>query len=294
MSNSLNDPTIKKSLATLVMCRPDYFDVSYTINPWMQPGFWQSNADVLLKKAQDGWQSLYQTFLSLGVTVHLVPPQPGLPDMVFTANSAVALNRKVLLARFRHKERLGEEKYFAEFFQQLKEQGIIDDVSSFPEGMTQEGAGDCYWDEHRQIFWAGYGPRSSKEAIAYIKDYFGKPVVALELASDQFYHMDMSLCPLSKGDVLYHPEAFTKESLSIILDRVSEDHLIKIDHNDAANFAVNAVNIGDKIILCRCSSKLESQLNERGYTVIKMPVETFALSGGSVFCMTLRLDQHST
>jgi N-dimethylarginine dimethylaminohydrolase len=259
----------------------------------MRPSDWQAHSVELFKQAQISWEAMYKVFLSMGISVQLVPPAAGLPDLVFTANAAIVLDGKVLLSHFRHVERQGEEVHFAEFFGQLKEAGVVGEISRFPDGIFQEGAGDCHWDVSRQIFWAGYGPRSSREAIPHIENYFGKSVIALELASDEFYHIDVALRPLTGGEVLYYPGAFTKESLSILADQVPADQLIAADHDDAANFACNAVNLMDKIILCRCSSKLEAQLSERGYTVIKVPVETFALSGGSVFCMTLRLDWRS-
>ena len=43
----------------------------------------------------------------------LVDPQPGLPDMVFTANAGLERNGTVLLSSFYHPERRGEEHYFA-------------------------------------------------------------------------------------------------------------------------------------------------------------------------------------
>jgi N-dimethylarginine dimethylaminohydrolase len=277
-------------MVTLLMCRPDFFDVSYSINPWMHPSDWQSNATVLLQQAKNGWRAMEDTLKSLGVSVKLITPQPSLPDMVFTANAAIVLDGKVLLSRFRHKERQGEEKYFADFFNKLKEDGTVSEVQSFPKNIFQEGAGDCTWDSIRQIFWAGYGARSSKDAIPFIETYFNKPVVALQLATEEFYHIDVSLCPLSGGHVMYAPEAFTKESICIIQEHVARDKLIAVDPEDARNFALNSVNLQDKIILSGCSKKLENLLKEQGYSVIMTPVETFAMSGGSVFCMTLRLD----
>jgi N-dimethylarginine dimethylaminohydrolase len=106
-----------QSTATLAMCQPQYFQVDYSINPWMHPTDWRSQSIELLKKAQSGWNAMYQVFLSLGVSIQLVPPEEGLPDMVFTANAAVVLDKKVLLSRFRYQERQREEKHFAAFFE---------------------------------------------------------------------------------------------------------------------------------------------------------------------------------
>jgi N-dimethylarginine dimethylaminohydrolase len=114
------------------------------------------------------------------------------------------------------------------------------------------------------------------------------------LASPRFYHIDVSLSPLNSGAILYYPDAFTKQAQNIILERVPVDQLIAIDEEDAYNFVCNLVNIGDKIILSRCSSRLKDIFKDRGFSVIEVPVDTFALAGGSVCCLTLRLDLCST
>ena len=277
----------------LLMCAPDHFEVTYKINLWMKPGEWQSNADALKKQAEQRWQSLYQTFLSLGIEIDLINQHAGLPDMVFTANAAVVLNGNALLAHFLHKERQGEEKYFSKYFNVLKERGLLSAVDRLPANVIQEGAGDCLWDKKRQIFWAGYGPRSNKEAPKYLQDYFKKEVVGLQLVSPRFYHIDVSLSPLQSGNIIYYPAAFSKQAQKTILERVPPDQLIAVDEEDAYHFVCNLVNIDDKIILSGCSQRLKDTLKDRGYSVIEVPVEVFALAGGSVCCLTLRLDQHS-
>lgn len=279
--------------ARLLMCAPEHFEVTYTINPWMRPDDWQHNPDQLKKIAKQNWQDLYKTFQTLSVPVELVGQQPGLPDMVFTANAAVVLDGKAIVSHFLHKERQGEEKYFSDYFQQLKERGILSRVEKFPAGLVQEGAGDCLWDNHHQIFWAGYGPRSSKEAAKYLQDYFGKEVVALQLASPRFYHIDLSLSSLRSGDILYYPQAFTEAAQKMILERVPTNKLIAISEEDAFNFVCNLVNIDSNIILSRCSEQLKNKLQERGYSTTQTPLDAFALAGGSACCLTLRLDHRS-
>jgi N-dimethylarginine dimethylaminohydrolase len=280
-------------IARLLMCAPQFFEVTYEINQWMQPETWRRNRAKFKQNAEQEWQLLYKTFQLLGVAIELVPPRPGVPDMVFTANAAIVLNKCALLARFRYKERQPEEKYFVQHFQLMKESGMIEAVDEFPAGILQEGVGDCIWDSERQIFWAGYGPRSSKEAATYIQSYYDKSVVALELLSSRFYHLDLSLSPLKSGEILYYPGAFSEQSQKIIKEHVPADQLIAIDKEDAFNFVCNLVNVEKKIILSRCSDKLKNQLQERGYSVVSVPVDTFGLAGGSICCLTLKLDLHS-
>ena len=43
-------------------------------------------------------------------------PRHGLPDMVFAANSALVIDGVALLARFRHAQRAGEERFYEKWF----------------------------------------------------------------------------------------------------------------------------------------------------------------------------------
>ena len=129
---------------------------------------------------------------------------PDLPDLVvFTANAAVILDRKALLARFRHRERRPEEPVFAQALRTLKHQGALDLVAELPVNLVLEGAGDCIWDKERSLFWLGYGPRSDLASRHVVSDVFGVDCVPLELADPRFYHLDTAFCPLPKGEVIY-------------------------------------------------------------------------------------------
>ena len=140
------------------------------------------------------------------------------------------------------------------------------------------------------MFWAAFGPRSSYEALASLKDFFGEAIQGLELVSGRFYHLDTCFVPLSGGEVLYYPPAFSKLSLSAIRDHVPADLRIEASDEDAARFAVNAVNIGRKIVMAEPTAALASELQERGYSVSPVKLRPFIMSGGGAYCMTLRLD----
>ncbi len=213
--------------------------------------------------------------------------------MVFPANAAVALDGRALVARFRYPERQGEERHFLNAFERLKDLGHFKEVAQQPKDVWQEGAGDCIWDASRQMFWVAFGPRSSFELLASLKDFFGAPMKGLELVSGRFYHLDTCFVPLSGGEILYYPPAFSKLSLSAIRDRVPAEARIEASDEDAARFAVNAVNIGHEIVMAEPTARLADELKERGYTVSPVHLRPFIMSGGGAYCMTLRLD-HKT
>ncbi len=279
--------------ARFLMCRPDYFAVDYAINPWMNPKSWARESEILVDASRREWAALHRALAGLGAAIELVPPAPHLPDLVFTANAAVVLDRKAVLARFRHPERRGEQEPFEAGFRALQTRGLIDVVAKLPGDLVLEGAGDCVWDRTRNLFWMGYGPRSDRDAAAPINDAFGVDTVALELADPRFYHMDTALCPLSQGEMMFVPAAFTREGLMSIYERVAPAERIEVPMEDACRLAANAVCVGDTIVTSACGERLRLQLAERGYRVMITPLRSFLRSGGAAFCLTLRLDWRS-
>jgi N-dimethylarginine dimethylaminohydrolase len=222
-----------------------------------------------------------------------VEPAPDLPDLVFTANAAVVLDGKALLARFRHPERQREQPIYAQSFRVLEARGLIDEVIEMPSGTVLEGAGDCLWDGPRGTFWMGCGFRSDKRAAAVVEESFGTTCVPLDLADPSFYHLDTAFCALPCGGVIYHPKAFTAEARAAIERRVAPADRITLDPADAARFAANAVCFGRVLVLSSCSETLRGALTERGYAVFTTPLAAFLRSGGSACCLTLRLDHRS-
>lgn len=274
----------------ILMTDPAHFDVSYAINPWMRPAAWLLDAEGQRRSAHLAWEALRSAFATAGAAIEVVAGAPGWPDMVFPANAAVVLDGRALLARFRHAERQGEEAFFRAALEGLLRRGLLRDVAELPACLVHEGAGDGIWDATRQLFWTGYGPRSGKAASNEIARFFGREAVALELATPRFYHLDTCFCPLSGGEVLVFPPAFTPDALRRIRERVARDLLIEAAPDEAAAFCVNAVSLGRTVVMAKAPPRIRAILTERGYLVTEVDLSPFILSGGGAFCMTLRLD----
>lgn len=279
--------------ARLLMTDPAHFEVRYAINPWMRPDHWLADADAHRRFARQAWDALARAILGADGRIETIAGAAGWPDMVFPANAAVVLDGKALLARFRHPERQGEEPAFRAAFQALQARGVVREIHHLPPGLLHEGAGDAHWDACRRLFWTGYGPRSHRDARRVIAELFGVGTVALELASERFYHLDTCFLPLTGGEVLYFPPAFTAAARRLIRDHVAPDLLIEAAPDEAAAFCVNAVNIGRRLVMAEAPPRLTARLAERGYEVTEVDLSPFILSGGGAFCMTLRLDHRS-
>ena len=270
-----------------------YFGVTYQINPWMRPDAWQAAPAALAAAAVRSAAQLRAALEKIGAEVETVPAVEHLPDLVFPANAAIVLDGRALVARFRYPERQGEEAVFRAAFLDLKARGLLANVIELPDGVLQEGAGDCIWDAERSFFWAGHGQRSTVNSLPVIEEVFGQRVVGLQLATDRFYHLDTCFCPLAGGKVLYYPPAFTAEALATIRAHVRPEDRIEATDAEAGAFCVNAVNIGRQIVMAKAPESLRIKLRTLGYSVTEVDLAPFILSGGGAYCMTLRLDRRS-
>ncbi|HEY5008773.1 MAG TPA: arginine deiminase-related protein, partial [Caulobacteraceae bacterium] len=251
--------------AQFLMTDPAHYRVGYEINPWMRPAAWAADPAGHGRAAQAAWTALKAAIEGQGARVRVIPGLAGQPDMVFPANAAIVLDRKALVARFRHPERRGEEPGFLAAFQALQADGVLDHVAQID--VVQEGAGDCIWDAGRRLFWVGDGPRSSPDAAPIIARHFGQAVVRLPLASKRYYHLDTCFCPLPGGEILYYPPALMPEALRRLHDIVPAAQLIEATPADAEGFCVNAVALDRSIVMAWPTANLKRRLGERGYRV---------------------------
>ncbi|MGD1861917.1 MAG: TIGR00300 family protein [Leptolyngbyaceae cyanobacterium] len=265
----------------ILMCAPHHYDVDYVINPWMEGNVHRSSRD----RAQDQWTQLHQV-LKDHATVELVESQPGWPDMVFTANAGLVLGDTVVLSRFFHPERQGEEPHFEKWF---ADHGYT--VKILPKSLPFEGAGDALLDRAGEWLWAGYGFRTELDSHPLIAEWLDLEVLSLRLSDRRFYHLDTCLCPLTDGYLLYYPPAFDTYSNHLIERRVPANKRIPVGEADAVNFACNAINVGHTIILNQASDRLQETLAAKGFTVVETPLTEFLKAGGAAKCLTLRLTE---
>lgn len=265
----------------ILMCPPDHYDVDYVINPWMEGNIHKSSQE----RAVEQWQQLHQTIKECA-TIDLVKPAKGWPDMVFTANAGLVLGKNVVLSRFYHKERQGEEPYFKAWFE---ENGFT--VYELPKDLPFEGAGDALFDREGRWLWAGYGFRSELDSHPYIAKWLDTEVVSLRLIDERFYHLDTCFCPLSGGYLLYYPPAFDAYSNRVIEMRIPPEKRIIVEEPDAVNFACNAVNVNQIIIMNMVSQSLKDKLAAVGFTVRETPLKEFLKAGGAAKCLTLRVTE---
>jgi N-dimethylarginine dimethylaminohydrolase len=257
-----------------LMCPPEYFDVTYAINPWMRP---DRPADA--GRALRQWEALRQVYLDLGHSVTLIDPGPGLPDMVFAANGATVVDGTVLGVRFRYPERAAEADAYLDWFR----------AHGWPSvhvpAVVNEGEGDILVAGDTLL--AGYGFRSEKAAAGELAEVFGREVVSLRLVDPRFYHLDTALTVLAPSTAMYYPPAFDdagRASLASLFDE-----LIEAKDEDAEVLGLNAVSDGRHVVVAAEARSLARQLASRGFEPVPVDMSELRKAGGGAKCCTLEL-----
>jgi len=260
-------------MSSFLLCRPDFFNISYSINPWM------NNEKVDVSNALRQWQNLEFELKINGCNVETIDQVQGLPDMVFTANAGTVHKNNIVMSNFKHKERRDERAIFREWFDK-KNYNIID----LHETMIFEGCGDTAI--HNNIMIGGYGFRSDLISLEVAAGALNISLVDVKLVDPRFYHLDTCFCIVSKNEAIFYPGAFDKKSISK-LETVFD--LIPVTEEDAEQFICNSVIVGDTMIMPKNSSKITKKLAQKKIKMVQIDLSEFKKSGGSAQCLCLKI-----
>ena len=265
-----------------LMCAPEHFTVEYVINPWMDPG-----VPVDTARAVRQWQAVVDRYTELGHTVELIDPAPGLPDMVYTANGATGVDGRVMVAKFSHPERAGEEQLHEAWHRAHAAELGWTEVHR-PEHVN-EAEGDFLLVGDWVL--AGYGFRTDPRSHAELAEVVGRPVVPLRLVNAWHYHLDTALAVLDDDpahpDIAWYPAAFSAASQQVVR-RLFPDAL-EVSERDARKLGLNMVSDGHHVLHPADATGVADALRDRGYEPIGMDLDELLKGGGSLKCCTQRL-----
>ncbi len=258
------------------MCPPEHYGVLYEINPWMH-----QEVVVDLERARAEWGALVAALREAGAEIEVLEPQPGLPDLVFTANAGTVNGRCFVPSRFRHPERQGEVAHTVAWFRAA---GYT--VAELPPEVSHEGAGDAL--PFDGVFLSGYRYRSDAAAHLELSRLVGVPVRPVELSDARYYHLDLTFCPLDERRALIAPHAWDTYGLRVVEALVPEP--FPLEPHETAQFCANSVVVGTSVIMPACPPRVGRQLEAWGFDVVVVPVGEFRKAGGACRCLTLALD----
>lgn len=264
---------------TFLMCPPEYFTVSYTINPFMDPTVPTDTARALRQ-----WEVVRQTYLDLGHDVEILAPVEGLVDMVFAANGGFTVEGRAYVARFAHAERAQEADSFRAWFgtHGFETHGSL---------VANEGEGDFAF--AGGVILAGYGFRSTVESHRDLARIFGREVLSLRLVDDRFYHLDVALTVLDPDAVdgpariAYLPGAFDEPSQALLAERFPDS--ILVSESEAGILALNSVSDGRNVVVAEAAVEYIRDLTAAGYVPVPVDLSELLKGGGGVKCITQEL-----
>jgi N-dimethylarginine dimethylaminohydrolase len=266
----------------VLLCPPACFDVVDRKNAYML-----QKTSVDHENAQRQWQALRSALEQTGCEVEIIPPAPGLEDMVFAANQVFVgfhetIGKFIVPSRMVHASRQREVPFYVEWYRQRGFKIIeLDLVVDY-----LEGHGDLLWHPDWSRIYAGYGCRSTQGGVEKFRDAMSKlgiPVVPLRLVDPYCYHLDTCFCPLNNEAVLIYPGAFAAESLANLRQFWPRVHELTTD--EAHRFMGNGIVANGSYLTSHLTPNLETILRREGLVPVIVDTSEFEKAGGSLFCM---------
>ena len=281
----------------VLMCPPTNFDVlvENSANPWMKK---VQRPDKSLAMGQ--WQELKKFYEAWGLEVHLLDPQEGLFDQVFTANLAWGRGRTMVIANLNPEWRKPETVSVAQWLLKNNYERRF-----LPEHVKFEGQGDVI-SLGNDYFLYCYGIRNdlaALEALEEILDLQGR-IIPLKLVDSRFYHGDVCIrYSKHRRALLYNPSAFDAESLRKLEQLPISVQLMEAPSNlwvqeteQGRNFPMNGCYVGraetfpwDRT-LGEFPEKVREWIEKDGGIVRLHNFDQFGLSGAGHRCCSLFLD----
>jgi len=199
---------------------------------------------------------------------------------VYTTDLGHAEGNLFIKANFKYPERQKEATIAEEYF---KNNGY--DVFTLPESAYFEG-GDLL--KVGDLYYYGFGKRSSKDVMEPIQKALGKPIIPIELPDEYFYHLDTCFSPLSQEVALINRTALTEEGVAEI-----EKHfktVIDVKGDDNKLLACNLTSHEGTVIMSQgVSNELKDQIISHGFRVATVSVGEYLKGGGGIHCVSLEI-----
>lgn len=257
-----------------LMCAPEHFEVSYAINPWMDPSV-PVDRDLALRQ----WQRLRDVYVALGHQVEEITPLPGLPDMVYAANGGLVVDGRAMGARFLYPQRTDEAGSHLAWLR-----ANVDPDALAPTHVN-EGEGDLL--VAGDVVLAGTGFRTVPAAHAEVAAWSGYEVVTLELVDPRWYHLDTALAVLDDQTIAWYPGAFSPASQQELVRRFPD--AIIATEADACVLGLNAVSDGRHVVLPAEARTLGTDLTAAGFVPVPVELSELRRGGGGPKCCTNEL-----
>jgi N-dimethylarginine dimethylaminohydrolase len=277
----------------ILMCSPDYFNVSEALNSFMLDNDGHLHR-VDTRLAYQQWTNVRFLYESLGHRVFTIRGEVGMENMVFTANQSFPYfdmktqKKSVIMSNMRKDKRKREVIYFEAWY---RKNGY--EVHHLRSG-SFESMGDALWFPGKYLILSGYGStvhhRTDLEALEQVSQIIGCPVVGIHLRHEHFYHLNTTLSIVDPNICVVYKPGVGKEGLRIL--EALFKHIVVVQKREAyaPHFACNAFSPDGTIVFIQNTATATIKALEKlGKRVIGVDTSEYIKSGGSVFCMKMQV-----
>ena len=260
----------------ILMCPPDYYGIEYEINPWMSRSRGSSP-----ERARFQWRRLHDTLAGLGATVELMTPQPGLPDLVFTANAGLVFGNRFFSSRFRHEVRTASRRTSTPGSPNTASRSSTCRRACSSRGPATpcSAARRCSPATASAATWPAISTWPACSAGKCCRWNWSIHISTI------WIHAFARWRPARRSTT---PRRSTCTAAKCWRRHVPR--LIAAGEDEAKRFGCNAVVVGKTVVLNAGCGRLAADLHSAGYTPVAVELDEFLKSGGSAKCLTLRLD----
>jgi len=286
-----------------VMNFPSTLSTDSPNNIWMDELKESGKLKVNKEKFNNQWMDLY-TFLSSSSLVYLLPNSKPFQDITYVANMGIYLphykeENVIILSNFTSEPRIGEEEVGRPFFEALGYKAIKSPYKF-------EGEADLKYLKDN-IYIGGWGIRTKPETYDWMEKEFNMKVLDLEMVDDYLYHLDCTVFPLTREDVMICTEMYEKNELKKI-EKYAE--IIDVNVDDALGGICNIVRMDNMVVVG--SNITELKTHDEDYKYEKNKINNLELicgdyglelmvvnlselqkSGACLSCLVLTLNRHN-
>lgn len=221
-------------------------------------------------------------------------------NQIFSRDIAFVIEDKLIRANILP-DRDDEYKAIQHVVDQIPAENVIE----LPEECHVEGGDVMPWNEY--IFIGTYSgedyssyitARTNMYAVNAIKELFpNKTVKTFELRKhntdpkENALHLDCCFQPLGKGKAILHKNGFlVEEEYKWLLNFFGKENVFEITKDEMYNMFSNVFSISENVVISEQNfHRLNTWLEENGFTVEKVPYAEIAKQEGLLRCSTLPL-----
>lgn len=223
-------------------------------------------------------------------------------NQIFSRDIGFVIEDKFIKPRIL-KDRKEEIKGIQYILEQINPAQIV----TVPEDVRVEGGDVMPWKDH--IF-VGYSEkedfekyivaRTNRAGLEFLaKEFPNKKVKGFQLnksdevAKDNALHLDCCFQPIGENQAIIYKDGFKlEEDYNYLKDYFGEENLIHITRDEMYEMNSNVFSISPKVVVLEENfTRLAGILEEKGYTVEKVPYAEISKMEGLLRCSTLPLER---